>query len=149
MSDRDWDAEMKKIDQAIARAPAAPAPGAKPAAGPGNAATSSRATGAAPTTTNFGVFMRLSLTVVLGIAIAFWPYSRCGMALAAYLGAVAALVTAGVWSAIWTWRHRASRGHVLSLLIVLWGLVLAGIDILPRTGYAVPTAAHPAHWGCG
>jgi hypothetical protein len=31
---------------------------------------------------------------------------------------------------------------------VLWGLVLASIDVLPRTGYAIPTAAHPATWAC-
>jgi len=54
----------------------------------------------------------------------------------------------GVWSAVWTWRHRSSQAHVLSLLLVVWGLVLAGLEILPRTGYATPTTQHPATWMC-
>jgi putative flippase GtrA len=53
-----------------------------------------------------------------------------------------------VWSAVWTWRHRASQAHVLSLLLVVWGLVLAGLEVLPRVGYAFPTVAHPATWMC-
>ncbi|MCL4213782.1 MAG: hypothetical protein KJZ74_07710 [Gemmatimonadales bacterium] len=146
MSDRDWDAELKKIDkqmekvadQAILPAPKGAAPAQKAAA-----AEVQR------TTSTFGVFARLSLAVALGVGILFWPYSaRCGLGLAAFLGAVVALVVSGVWSSIWTWRHRAARAHTLSLLIVLWGLVLAGIDILPRVGYAIPTVAHPAGWAC-
>jgi hypothetical protein len=46
------------------------------------------------------------------------------------------------------WRHRAAKAHTLSLLLVLWGLVLGAIDVLPRTGYAIPTQAHPAGWAC-
>ncbi|MBI3568411.1 MAG: hypothetical protein HY084_09470 [Gemmatimonadetes bacterium] len=95
------------------------------------------------------MFLRLTLSVALGVALAFWPYSaRCGLGLAGFLGAVATLVVAGGWSAVWTWRHRAPKGHILSLLLVLWGLVLAGLDVLPRVGYAKPSAAHPALWSC-
>ena len=44
----------------------------------------------------------------------FWPYgSRCGAGLAGYLGAVAVVIAGGVWSAVWTWRHRAGRAHTL------------------------------------
>jgi hypothetical protein len=69
----------------------------------------------------------------------FWPYeAKCGLALAGYLAAVGVLIGAGVWSAIWTWRHRSSRGHVLSLLLILWGGVLGAIEVLPRIGYAKP-----------
>jgi hypothetical protein len=53
-----------------------------------------------------------------------------------------------VWSAVWTWRHRAARGHVLSLLIVLWGIILGAMEVLPRTGYALPSDSHPATWTC-
>jgi hypothetical protein len=49
---------------------------------------------------------------------------------------------------VWTWRHRAARAHTLSLLIVLWGLVLAAVEVLPRTGYARPSADRPAAWAC-
>lgn len=105
--------------------------------------------GTAPATTSWGVYLRLSLSVALGVAIIFWPYvARCGIGLAAYLGAVGAVVVSGAWSAVWTFRHRAGRAHLLSLLLVLWGLVLAGLDVLPRIGYAKPTAEHPVTWSC-
>ncbi len=101
------------------------------------------------TTTSFGVFARLMLAVVLGLAMLFWPYSaRCGPGLFAYLFASAMVGVGGVWSAVWTWRHRSSQAHVLSLLLVVWGLVLAGLEVLPRIGYSIPTTAHPATWMC-
>lgn len=164
MTDRDWDAELRKIDQEMAKAASrpAPAPSAPGAAASAPAAAPMRSPmsipnnvpvgapfGTAPATSNFGVYARLTLAVVLGVAIIFWPYvARCGLGLAAYLGAVAAVVISGAWSATWTFRHRAARAHLLSLLLVLWGLVLAGLDVLPRIGYAKPTVEHPASWNC-
>ncbi|MDE3172537.1 MAG: hypothetical protein KGN74_05645, partial [Gemmatimonadota bacterium] len=103
----------------------------------------------APTTGAFGVFARLSLSVVLGLAMIAWPYeARCGFGLAGYLAAVAVVAVSGGWSAVWTWRHRAARAHVLSLLILLWGLVLGSLEVLPRIGYAKPDLNHPATWVC-
>lgn len=100
-------------------------------------------------TSTIGVFARLVLSVLLAVGIIFWPYaSRCGMGLAAYLGAVTVVIASGVWSAVWTFRHRTGRAHTLSLLLILWGLVLAAIEVLPRMGYAVPTAQHPTTWSC-
>jgi putative flippase GtrA len=102
-----------------------------------------------PPTTNFGVYSRLTRDVAVCVGIIFWPYAnRCGAGLAGYLGAVAAVIIAGGWSAVWTFRHRAARAHVLSLLLVLWGLILASLDVLPRVGYAKPTLEHPAAWTC-
>jgi hypothetical protein len=153
MADRDWDAEMRKIDEQMSRAAKAPAPA--PAIG---AATPARASSGfagptgtpVPETKGWAVYLRLTLAVALGVGIIFWPYAaRCGVGLAGYLGAVSAVVVSGVWSAVWTWRHRAARAHLLSLLLVLWGLVLAGIDVLPRAGYAIPTETHPLGWRCG
>ena len=142
MTDRDWDAKMKQIDQQIA---SLPAHAATPSAGanvPGAAGMPAR-------TSTFGVMARVGLACVLGVAILFWPYgARCGVGLAGYLGAVAMLITAGVWSSIWTWKHRAARAHALSLLLLTWGIVLASADILPRIGYAKPAANHPANWTC-
>lgn len=162
MTDRDWDAELRKIDQEMAKAASrpAPAPSAPPASAPSapmsapmslpSGAPMAAPLGGAPATTSFGVYARLTLAVALGVAIIFWPYvARCGVGLAAYLGAVAAVVISGAWSAVWTFRHRAGRAHFLSLLLVLWGLVLAGLDVLPRIGYAKPTTEHPATWSCG
>lgn len=146
MTDRNWDAELKKIDQQMERvsdealfpSKAAPTPAAK-----------AQVADLQRTTSTFGVFARLSLAVALGVGMVFWPYAaRCGVGLAGYLAAVAALVVSGVWSSVWTWRHRAARAHTLSLLLVLWGLILGAIDVLPRVGYAIPTAAHPAGWTC-
>lgn len=100
-------------------------------------------------TSTFGVFARLLLSVALGVAIVFWPYgSRCGIGLAAYLGAVTAVVASGIWSAVWTFRHRAGRAHALSLLLILWGMLLGAQEVLPRVGYAIPTAQHPTAWVC-
>lgn len=146
MNDRNWDAELKKIDRHLegmsdeAMFPSKAAPGTPEKA---------QAKAEQAATSTLGVFLRLTLSVVLGVALAFWPYSaRCGLGLAAFLGSVTTLIVAGGWSAVWTWRHRAAKGHVLSLLLLSWGLVLAGLDVLPRVGYAKPTAAHPALWSC-
>lgn len=146
MNDRNWDAELKKIDRHLegmsdeAMFPAKAAP---------NAPEKAQAKAVQASTSTFGVFLRLTLSVALGVGLAFWPYgARCGLGLAAFLASVTTLIVAGGWSAAWTWRHRAAKGHVLSLLLVLWGLVLAGLDVLPRVGYAKPTAAHPALWSC-
>ena len=146
MSDRDWDAEMRKIDQQIASIPSQ--------AGQPAARAQVQGGGAAPApqrseTSTFGVMARLGLACVLGVAIVFWPYTaRCGVGLAGYLGAVATLVVAGVWSSIWTWKHRSAKAHTVSLLLLTWGLVLAAADVLPRIGYAKSSVNHPANWTC-
>jgi hypothetical protein len=146
MTDRDWDAEMRKIDQQIASIPAQGAAPARPATSYGSPVAPAVER---PETSTFGVMARLGLACVLGVAIMFWPYgAKCGFGLAAYLASVTTLVVAGVWSSIWTWKHRASKAHTVSLLLVTWGLVLAAADVLPRVGYAKPTATHPAHWTC-
>jgi hypothetical protein len=100
-------------------------------------------------TSSWGVYARLTLSVMVGVAMVVWPYpARCGLGLAGYLAAVAVVIASGVWSSVWTWRHRASKAHTLSLLLLLWGLVLGSIEVLPRIGYAKPDLAHPATWVC-
>jgi hypothetical protein len=100
-------------------------------------------------TSTLGVLLRLLLSILLGVGILFWPYqARCGFGLAAYLAAVGVVVVSGAWSAVWSWRHRSGRAHSLSLLILLWGLVLAAMEVLPRTGYAKGDPTHPASWAC-
>ena len=63
-------------------------------------------------------------------------------------GSVVVVVASGIWSSIWTWRHRASRAHTLSLLLILWGLVLGSVEVLPRIGYARPDPMRPSGWAC-
>jgi hypothetical protein len=160
----DWDKELAKIDKQLASMSdadlvgekARPAlPAGKQIAGPSR--QSAKAAAAAPvddvpTTSRGAKFMlyaRVLLSVALGVGMMFWPYdAKCGAGLTLYLAAVAAVIVSGVWSAIWSWRHRAARLHMLSLLLVLWGLVLGGLDVLPRAGYAKPTLLHPAAWAC-
>lgn len=146
MTDRNWDDELKKIDKQMERVSDEAIFPTKQA---GSSAAKAAVTAVQGSTTTFGVFARLTLTVALGVGMVFWPYSaRCGLGLAAYLAAVGALVVSGVWSSIWTFRHRSAMAHTLSLLLVLWGLLLGAIDVLPRTGYAVPSVGHPAGWAC-
>jgi hypothetical protein len=151
MADRDWTKELSKIDkqlesisdEALFPTKGGPAKGAKETAARAEAVEKQR------TTSTFGVFLRLMLSVALGVGILFWPYdARCGFGLAGYLAAVGVVTASGVWSAIWTWRHRSARGHTLSLLLILWGLVLGAMEVLPRIGYGKPDAMHPATWAC-
>jgi hypothetical protein len=143
----DWDAELKKIDRQLesisdsALIPAAPK-SAPPAA-------KAEVVAERATTRTWGAFLRLALATALGVGILFWPYAhRCGVGAAAYIAATAAIVAGGLWSSVWTWRHRTARAHVLSLLLVVWGLVLGAIELLPRVGYAKPDPARPAGWTC-
>lgn len=150
MSTKDWDKEMAKIDKQLESisddaliTPATTKGAPKPPAQKESVAEVKR------TTTTFGVFARLILAVALGLGMLIWPYSaRCGPGLFAYLFASGMVAVGGVWSAVWTWRHRSAQAHVLSLLLIVWGIVLATIEILPRVGYTAPTASHPATWMC-
>ncbi len=141
-----WDEELKKIDkqlesvsdEALLPARNAPTPQAR-----------QEALAKQATTTTLGVALRLLLSVGLGVGMLFWPYSaRCGLGLFGYLAATGVVALSGVWSSVWTWRHRSSKGHILSLLLILWGGVLAAVEVLPRTGYSLPTPDHPAVWLC-
>jgi hypothetical protein len=143
----DWDAQLKKIDKQLesmsdsALIPAA-SKGAPPAAKANVAAERAG-------TRTWGAFLRLALATALGVGILFWPYpTRCGAGLAGYLVAIGVVTAGGLWSSVWTWRHRTARAHVLSLLLVVWGIVLGAMEILPRAGYAKPDAARPAGWSC-
>lgn len=147
MSSPDWDKELAKIDKHLESISddALLAPGTPPK----TPAETERAKEVKRETSSFGVFARLVLAVALGVAMLFWPYSaRCGLGLFGYLAATVVVIVAGGWSAIWTWRHRSAQGHVLSLLLILWGLLLGAQEVLPRVGYAKPDAMHPAIWMC-
>lgn len=143
----DWDAELKKIDrqlESMSDSALIPAP-------PKNAPPAARADVAVEraTTRTWGAFLRLALATALGVGILFWPYPKqCGVELGGYLAAVSIVTLGGLWSSLWTWRHRTARAHVLSLLLVVWGLLLGALEVLPRVGYAKPDAARPLGWSC-
>jgi hypothetical protein len=149
----DWDKELRKIDQqleSLSDDALLPTQKGKPARPSKAAPAATDAPPPARKTSTLGVLARLLLAVGLGVAIMFWPYStKCGLGLFGYLAASLMIIVAGGWSAIWTWRHRSASGHVLSLLLILWGSLLAAQQVLPRVGYAKPDLVHPAIWMCG
>jgi hypothetical protein len=141
---RDWDKEMAKIDKQLESIsdsqlfPDKKGPAATPAAKAEVAVERA-------TTTTWPAILRLALSTILGVGILFWPYAnRCGVGLAGYLAAVVVVVASGVWSSVWTWRHRTARAHILSILLIAWGVMLGAIDVLPRVGYAKQALT----WGC-
>jgi hypothetical protein len=146
MADKDWDRELAKIDkqlESVSDEQLFPKSAAK------TSPERQEIVEKQSRTSTLGVMMRLLLSVALGIGMIFWPYeARCGLGLMAYLLAVAVLIGAGGWSAVWAWRHRSGKAHVLSLLIVVWGTILGAQEILPRTGYAKPTLDRPSVWQC-
>ena len=151
MAERDWAKEMAKIDRQLESiSDEALFPTKKGAAkGPKAAAEKAENLEKQRTTTTLGVFLRLLISVALGVGIYFWPYdARCGVGLFGYLAAVGVVTASGIWSAVWTWRHRSARGHTLSLLLILWGATLGAMEILPRIGYAKTDPLHPATWTC-
>src|SRR5215210_162890 len=117
MADRNWEKELAKIDKQLESVSDEALFPTKQAATPAaKAAVVEKQKG----TATVGVVARLLLAVILGAAMLFWPYSaRCGAGLFGYLGAVAVVMVAGLWSSVWTWRHRTAKAHVLSLLIML------------------------------
>jgi hypothetical protein len=134
VSNRDWEKELAKIDKQLESVSDAQLFPEKKSASPAQQAqvASDRAT-----TPSWPAIVRLALSVALGVGILFWPYAnRCGIGLAGYLAVVTAVATSGLWSAVWTWRHRTGRAHALSILLIVWGLVLGATEVLPRIGYA-------------
>jgi hypothetical protein len=154
----DWDKELAKIDKQLASmndaelvSPTPNRPSLPAGKGRPSAVAPSADVGSVPISrmATFALYLRVGLSVALAVGMLFWPYdAKCGPGLGLYLGAVFAVIVSGTWSAIWSWRHRAARLHMLSLLLLLWGLVLGSLDVLPRVGYAKPTLLHPATWAC-
>ncbi|MBA3557556.1 MAG: hypothetical protein H0W30_03045 [Gemmatimonadaceae bacterium] len=158
----DWDKELAKIDKQLAsvsdeellRASTIPPVKAGPPAQvkAGTVPASRDLTPAVRPTRGWTVYLRVLIALGLGVGILFWPHStypiRCGPNLFLYLGGTALITLAGMWSGVWTWRHRAGAAHVASLMVIAWGIGLAATQILPRAGYARPDLNHPTTWFC-
>jgi hypothetical protein len=139
---RDWDKELAKIDKQLESVSDAQLFPEKKGASPAQKQQVADTRAATP---SWPAIIRLVLSVALGVGVLFWPYAnRCGIGLAGYLFVVLAVAGSGVWSAVWTWRHRAARAHILSILLIAWGLMLGAQEILPRIGYAQKTLP----WNC-
>jgi hypothetical protein len=92
-----------------------------------------------------GPWARFLLGLALGTTIAWWPSPRnCGFPRAGYLGAITTIILAGGWAAVSSWRYRAKLAHILSLILLFYGIMMGVAELLPRTGYAVDHAS----WEC-
>jgi len=144
--ERDWDREMREVDRLLAKLPAAEVkPGGRrsdptvprPTVAPGH--RSPAPPGA------LGTWVRVLLGLLAGAGMTQWPYTHgCGIWLFTYLGGVCAIIAAGVWSSVASWKARLAFAHVLSVLVIMWGLALAAREVLPRVGYA----SMEAPWFC-
>lgn len=143
------------VDRLLAQLPGlrgeprfSPQSGPHPAVGPaGDAGSRARTSPPSypPAADLLGLWGRVLLGLALGVGMGAWPYLRaCGFPLVAYLVGVATVLLTGGWTAVLAWRLRNPVAHVLSLILVFWGFVLAGAEWLPRTGYA----AERATWFC-
>lgn len=87
----------------------------------------------------------VATSVGVGAALTQWPYaSACGWSLGFYLSAVVIQMVVSGWGALATWRGANPYAHVVSLIALFWGIVLAAEQILPRVGYAATEAV----WRC-
>lgn len=145
MTGIDWNRTLREIEREYDGLPPTPSPGSLKAK---KAAEEAARAAARRRSDGFWVFPRLVPVLALSAGILFWPYdARCGLDLAGYLGAVAAVALGGAWLAAATWRCRMPVVHTLAMLIVAWGLVMAAREALPRVGYAKPDAER-ATWTC-
>ena len=141
---RNWDKELAQIDKIMAKAPtsspvASGGPVPVPRSGGPPLVAPAGGKGA------FSTWLRVLLAVVLAGAMTQWPYgNRCGIPLFLYLGSAGVVALAGLWSGVTSWRRRLGLAHGISLLVLLWGLILAAAVVLPRIGYAKATAT----WFC-
>ncbi|HUL49976.1 MAG TPA: hypothetical protein VLT79_08190 [Gemmatimonadales bacterium] len=144
--DRDWDKEMREVDRLLAKLPTHEA---SPRASLGGDPTAVRAaagtTGAMRVERSsgewLGTWARVALGLLIGVGMTQWPYTHgCGLRLGFYLTGVLAVIVAGLWSSLSSWRRRMGLAHIFSQVLIIWGLVLAAREVLPRIGYAQTTA---------
>lgn len=174
MSDRNWEAELAKIDKQLAsvsdeqllaerNAPQV-GKGAGVARSPvmdARMATQGAAkSAAAPTAPSVGStraaeggtwksWLKVGLAVGAAAGLMYWPWpARCGLPLVGFTAATGGVALLGMWSAVGTWRHRLGLAHLASVVVTVWGLVLGAREVLPRVGYAIPTIERAGQWSC-
>lgn len=144
---RDWDKELADIDRLIEKPggsrPVPQKSGPRSAGKPAPPAGSDRR--AVTRKEVLGTWARTAFGVALALSVVQWPFaSPCGFPLMVHAGAIGMVMVAGVWSAGVSWRRRIGAAHVISLVTLLTGVVLALLLILPRIGYAREAAS----WFC-
>ncbi len=137
--EKDWEKEMAEVDRLLKKLPyGEPTPSAS------SAPTVRKMPAVAPPGADLtaagqwlGTWARVVLGLLIGIGMTQWPYTHgCGLRLIFYLMGVAAVIAAGTWSGISSWKRRLGVAHVLSQGLIIFGLVLAAREVLPRIGYA-------------
>jgi hypothetical protein len=136
--DRDWDQEMREVNRLLAKLPEADPSlvgGSVPTLRKPVAPASSPA---GPTGGEWlGAWARVTLGLLIGAGMTQWPNAHeCGLNLLFYGVGVAAVMAAGLWSSVASWKRRLAVAHVLSQLLIIWALLLAARELLPRIGYA-------------
>jgi hypothetical protein len=135
--DRDWDQEMREVNRLLAKLPEA-----DPHLAGGRAPTLKKpvpaVAPAGPTGSEWlGAWARVTLGLLVGAAMTQWPNAHeCGLNLLFYGVGVGAVLATGLWSSVAAWKRRLAVAHVLSQLLIIWALVLAAREVLPRVGYA-------------
>lgn len=144
--ERDWDKEMAEVDRLLNKLPYADPSlrgggGADPTLKrPGVTASGARPSHPglpAPGGGRLGTWTRVVLGALIGIGIApgVWPYTHgCGLRLIFYMSGVSAVIVAGLWSSVSSWRHRLGLAHVISQLLIIWGSLLFAREVLARVG---------------
>ena len=153
--ERDWDKELAEVDRLIAKnlpqadpslgrhAPAGHASPGTPLRGAAGGAAA-LPSGRASAGQWLGTWVRVGLGLLIGVGMTQWPYAHsCGPKLLFYLVGVAAVITTGVWSSLSSWRRRLGVAHVLSQVLIVWGVLLAADVFVPRIG-----AKAVATWLC-
>ena len=141
--ERDWDREMREVDKLLAKLPEAePALGRgvptvpvspRPSVGGVTGAVGPPPAGPARGRAWLTTWLRVGLGLVLGVGMLVWPYTHvCGLKLVFYLIGATTVTIAGVWSALTSWKRRLGIAHTLSIILIIWGLGLAGRQLLPR-----------------
>lgn len=160
MSDRNWEAELAKIDKQLASIPdeklvpsgSATGAGQSRPQGAGGARQGTATLAPAPTVSvgrRWTAWAKLIIAAAAAAGLMFWPWSvSCGIPLAGFTAATGGVALLGIWSAVGTWRHRLGVAHFLSLMVIVWGAVLGAREVLPRIGYAIPTDQRGASWSC-
>jgi len=147
VTDIDWNVELRKIEREYDGLPPEPSSDQLRIRRDAEKRAAQRKL---DTVMTIGAALRLALVVALAVSLVFWPYERrCGEGLFGYIGAAATIVLGALWVAAFTWRARLARMHLLAMSALIWGLVLAGLEVLPRVGYAKVDAEHPPTWWCG
>jgi hypothetical protein len=136
---RDWDKEMAEVDRLLNKLPHAEPTLGRSSGGertvkkPGVSGG-----GGVPSHGDWlGTWAKVALGVLVGVGVTpgVWPYTHgCGLRLIFYLVGVAALIAAGVWAGVSSWRRRLGVAHVIAQVLIVWGAILATHELLPRVG---------------